>query len=363
MTDVDRVEAHKGRGAASNREGRFEMTQATPFDDGWGTLERDPPPPLATELFEDRAKSIITRNQSPDIPFEQSINPYRGCEHGCIYCYARQTHAFLGLSAGLDFETKLFRKADAPALLARELRKPGYRCRAITLGANTDPYQPIEREQRLTRRILETLAAFRHPVALITKSALILRDRDILAEMAADNLVMAVVSITTLDPGLARIMEPRAAAPHRRLETVRGLAEAGVPVAVNAAPMIPAVNDMELERILEASAAAGARSAAYIVVRLPHEVRDLFEEWLRLHFPQRADHVLSLIRQMRGGKDYDAQFGKRMRGEGPYAELLRRRFQTAIRRLGLDRREFSLNVSAFRPPPQAGDQLSLFDDG
>jgi len=360
MTELDPNAARKGRGALNNLEGRFEPTQTLPFDDGWGTLEREPPPKLKTELFEDTARSVITRNQSPDIPFEQSINPYRGCEHGCIYCYARPSHSYLGLSPGLDFETKLFRKKDAAELLAKELRKPRYVCKAITLGANTDPYQPIEREQGVTRRILETLRDFRHPVAIITKSALILRDRDILAEMARDGLAMAVVSVTTLDPDLARTMEPRAAAPHRRIEAIRGLADVGVPTSVNAAPMIPGLNDAELESILETAAAAGATMAAYILLRLPHEVRDLFVGWLREHFPDRADHVMSLIRQTRGGQDYRAAFGERMRGTGPYAELLRRRYKLAIKRLGLNQRDFDLNTALFRPPPREGDQLSLF---
>jgi len=356
-----RDKAKKGRGSVSNREGRFETYAVTPFDDGWGSLDAEPAPPLKTRVFEDRARSIISTNQSPDIPFDQSINPYRGCEHGCIYCYARPTHAYLGYSPGLDFESVLFAKNDAAALLEQALRKRAYVPKCITIGANTDAYQPLERERRITRSILEVLAAFNHPTALITKSALVLRDLDLLAPMAAKGLVHVFVSITTLEPALARIMEPRAAAPHRRLQTLRDLAAAGVPTSVNAAPMIPAINDMELDKILEASAAAGAHSASYILVRLPLELKDLFEEWLATHFPDRAAHVMSLIRQTRGGEAYQAGFGSRMRGTGPYAELLRKRFRVARKRFGLDRPVTELRTDLFKPPLRPGDQIPLFD--
>ena len=377
MSEVHIRQARKGRGAVHNPEVRFESLFTVPFDDGWGTLDMEPPPPLKTALWEDRAKTVITRNQSPDIPFEQSFNPYRGCEHGCIYCYARPSHAFLGLSPGLDFETQLFRKANAAQLLSKELRKKNYKPKPITIGSNTDPYQPVERTQKITRDVLKVLSEFRHPAAIITKSALVLRDLDLLADLANDQLIMVVVSVTTLDAKLAHTMEPRAAAPHRRIETIRKLAGAGIPVSVNAAPMIPALNDHELEQIMEAGVAAGARSAAYILLRLPHEVRDLFVDWLQAHFPDRAQHVMSLIRQARGGKDYVAEFGTRMRGTGAYAELLRKRYHVAKERLGLSGRSFDLNCQAFKVPPSPNDQhgagphgsdqhrggqLSLFED-
>ncbi len=362
MSEVDLKFVRKGRGAVGNREGRFETRQTRAFDDGWGTLDFENPPPLKTRVQEDRARRIITTNQSPDIPFDQSINPYRGCEHGCVYCYARQTHAYLGLSPGLDFETRLFKKSNAAELLETELRKPGYRCKPITLGANTDVYQPIERGLRITRALLEVMAAFQQPVAIITKSALILRDLDILTAMAKKNLAMVVVSVTTLVAKLAHAMEPRAAAPHRRLETIRALAEAGIPTAVNAAPMIPAINDMELDKILEAGAAAGARWAAYILLRLPFEVKDIFKEWLEAHFPDRAQHVMSLVRQAREGRENQAGFGKRMRGTGPYAAMLRQRYKLAVKRLGLNQDDFELERGIFKPPPRAGDQMKLFED-
>lgn len=349
----------RGRGAVSNAAGRFEPVARVRFDDGWEALEDLPP--FKTEVTEERARTVITRNQSPDIGFDRSINPYRGCEHGCVYCFARPTHAYHGLSAGLDFETKLFVKPDAPELLARELSHPGYQPRVIAMGTNTDPYQPIERQYQVTRRILEVLRDFGHPVAIVTKSGLVARDLDILAPMAEKGLVKVAVSITTLDPHLSRIMEPRAASPQRRLGTIQRLSEAGIPTAVMTAPLIPALNDMELERILDSAKAAGAREAGYVLLRLPLEVADLFREWLVTHFPDKARHVLALMQQMRGGKDYDSAFGSRMRGEGPYAWTLGRRFEIAARRLGLDGRGARLSTAHFRHPKPMGEQLSLFD--
>lgn len=349
----------RGRGAVSNAAGRYEPAARVLFDDGWQSL--DELPPFRTEVSEERARTVITRNQSPDIAFDRSINPYRGCEHGCIYCFARPTHAYHGLSAGLDFETKLFVKPDAPELLARELAHPSYKPRVIAMGTNTDPYQPIERRYEVTRRILEVLADFGHPVGIVTKSALVARDIDILAPMAARGLAKVAISVTTLDPHLARTMEPRAASPHLRLATIRRLADAGIPTAVLAAPLIPALNDMEIERILDAAKAAGAREAGYVMLRLPLEIADLFREWLVAHFPDKARHVLSLIRQMHGGKDYDSTFGKRQRGEGPYAWTIGRRFEIAARRLSLEGRGMKLTTEHFRRPQPAGEQLRLFD--
>ena len=331
----------KGRGAVSNPAVRFEAQAAQAFDDGWGTLTEDMPS-LRTTLTREAAKSALTYNDSPDLGFDRSINPYRGCEHGCIYCFARPSHAYLGLSPGLDFETKLLFKPDLPEILARELSRPGYQAKPVTLGANTDPYQPVERTQGLTRRVLEVLERFGHPVNIVTKGAGVLRDADILARMARRDLVRVCMSITTLDAKLARVMEPRAASPIRRLEAVRALAALGIPVTVLAAPMIPGINDAELERILEASAQAGASSAGYVLLRLPLEVRQLFEEWLHQHFPERAARVLALVRQTRGGKLYDSRFGQRHTGEGPYADLLAQRFTLALRRSRLSGREGSL---------------------
>ena len=316
--------------------------------------------PLQTVVHEENARSILTRNQSPDIPFEVSINPYRGCEHGCIYCFARPTHAYLDLSPGLDFESKLFAKRNAPELLRRALRKPGYEPKPIVLGTNTDPYQPIENRYGITRGILEILDEFRHPASIVTKSSSILRDLDLLGRMAAANRVHVYVSVTTLDRKLAHTMEPRASAPRQRLEALRVLTEAGVPCGVLTAPVIPALNDHELESILEAAAEAGVREAGYILLRLPHEVAPLFEEWLLTHYPTRAKHVLSVMRQMRGGALYRAEWGKRMSGTGPFAELLRRRFETACRRLGLTRKRPDLDTGSFRIPAQRGDQPALF---
>ena len=350
----------KGRGAASNYSGRFETEKRMPFDDGWSTADEEPVP-LATTLSVDSTRAIIARNDSPDIGFDRSINPYRGCEHGCIYCYARPSHAYLGLSPGLDFESRLFYKPRAASLLAEELRKKGYSCRPIALGSNTDPYQPAERKLGITRAILEVLRDFRHPVTIVTKSALIQRDLDILGEMARDRLAMAAISITTLDRRLARVMEPRAATPERRLETIAALAATGVPAAVMSAPIIPALNDGEMEHILERARAAGAASAAYTLLRLPLELKALFKEWLEAHFPNKAAHVLSLVAQTHGGRLYDSTWSKRMTGTGPYAEVLRLRFERACRRLGFNERTTQpLDTSRFLPPPQKGDQLALF---
>ncbi len=355
----------KGRGAVSNPTGRYEPGRRVAEDDGWGAPDEDDLPPFRTTVAYDASRTIIARNQSPDIPFDQSINPYRGCEHGCVYCYARPTHAYLGLSPGLDFETKLFAKPDAPALLRQELAKPGYRPALIALGTNTDPYQPVERGLRITRGILEVLAECHHPVGIVTKSALIQRDIDILGPMAARGLAMAYVSVTTLDRDLARRMEPRAAAPTRRLETIRALAQAGIPTGVMTAPIIPALNDHEMERILEEAAGAGAAFAGYVLLRLPLEIKDLFSEWLQAHAPGKARHVLSLVRQTHGGALYDPAFGRRMKGEGPYAQLIAQRFKLACERLGFNRQRWRGDISQFRPPvPEPADrrQLSLFGD-
>jgi DNA repair photolyase len=350
----------KGRGAASNDSGRFEAEKRVAFDDGWGTADEEPMP-LRTTLSVDATRTIIARNDSPDIGFDRSINPYRGCEHGCIYCYARPSHAFLGLSPGLDFESRLFYKPQAAKLLATELSKKGYVCRPIALGSNTDPYQPVERKLGVTRAILEVLREFRHPVTIVTKSALIQRDLDILGEMARDRLAMAAISVTSLDRRLARVMEPRAATPERRLQTIAALAAAGVPVAVMSAPMIPALNDSEMEQILERARAAGATSAAYTLLRLPLELKDLFKEWLEAHFPAKAAHVLSLVAQTHGGQLYNSAWFKRKTGTGPYADVLRLRFERACRKLGFNGRTTQpLDTSRFQPPPQTGDQLTLF---
>ncbi len=351
-------ERRRGRGSVSNRSGRFEPHARLVFDDGWQSLEELPP--FKTFVQEERARKIITRNDSPDIGFDRSINPYRGCEHGCIYCYARPTHAYQGLSPGLDFETKLFVKPDAPELLAKELTAPGYKPRMIALGTNTDPYQPIERKWRVTRRILEVLREAGHPVGIVTKSALITRDLDILSDMAAKGLAKVALSITTLDHRLARAMEPRASTPTRRLEAIRSLANSGVPTAVMVAPVIPAINDSEIERVLDAAAAAGAIEAGYVMLRMPLEIKDLFREWLQEHFPDKYRHVISLVRDLHGGKDYDATFGKRQTGTGPYAWSIGRRFELACKRLGLNRRRLRLTTAHFHPPVSAGDQLDLF---
>ncbi len=352
--------ARKGRGALSNRPGRYEPGERPREDDGWPEPTAEDLPPLRTTVAIDSSRSAIAWNESPDVGFDRSVNPYRGCEHGCIYCFARPTHAYLGLSPGLDFETRLFAKPEAPRLLAEELSKPGYRPAPLGLGTNTDPYQPIEREMRITRGVLEVLAAFNHPVTIVTKSNLVLRDIDILAEMARRSLANVTLSITTLDKRLARKMEPRAPAPTRRLAAIRDLAAAGIPVGVLAAPMIPALNDMELEAILAAAAEAGASAAGYVLLRLPLEIKDLFGEWLEAHAPGKAKHVLNLLRDMRRGSLYVDAFGERQRGQGAYAELLAKRYQLAVRRHGLDRRRgWSLRTDLFRVPPQPGGQLSL----
>ena len=348
----------RGRGAVSNASGRYERHPRVLMDDGWVPRPADEPA-LKTEVLTDTSRTIISRNTSPDISFDRSINPYKGCEHGCVYCFARPTHAYLGLSPGADFESRIFAKPNAAELLARELSHPGYAPKTIAIGTNTDPYQPIEKRMRIMRSILEVLHAFRHPVGIVTKSALVLRDLDILAPMAELGLVKVALSVTTLDRDLARTMEPRAAAPARRLNAIRELREAGVPVGVMFAPVIPALNDEEMERLLAAAAEAGARTAGYILLRLPLEIKDLFREWLEVHAPDRAAHVLSLIRQMRGGKDYDPTWHRRMKGTGPYAQMIARRFHLAAKRLGLNGPSRPLDLSKFRKPARAGDQLAL----
>ncbi len=345
------------RGALTNRSGRFETLSREPDAD---LPADDDLPPLRTQVSVERARSIITRNRSPDVPFDRSINPYRGCEHGCVYCFARPTHAYLGLSPGLDFETRLIAKPNAAELLARELSKAGYKPAAIAIGTNTDPYQQIERQHRIMRGVLEVLSEFRHPVTILTKSALIERDIDILGEMAASRLTAVGVTVTTLDKRLAQSMEPRAASPARRLRAIEALARAGCPVRVSIGPVIPGLNDHEMEALLTAVRDAGAVAASYIMLRLPLEVRDLFVEWLEEHWPDRAGKVMSHVRGMRGGQDYDAQWHKRMRGEGPVADLIALRFAAATRRLKLDGAPPPLRTDLFRVPPRAGDQLSLF---
>ncbi|MGV8936177.1 MAG: PA0069 family radical SAM protein [Allorhizobium sp.] len=351
------IDRRRGRGAGLNPAGRFEPMEKVAFDDGWTSL--DDMPPFRTEVQVERPRSVITRNESPDIPFDRSINPYRGCEHGCIYCFARPTHSYMGLSAGLDFESKLFAKPDAAKLLERELGKPGYNVRTIAIGTNTDPYQPIEREWRIMRQVLEVLHKANHPVAIVTKSALVMRDIDILADMASRGLAKVMLSVTTLDRKLARTMEPRALTPSRRLEAVKALSEAGIPTGVLMAPIIPALNDHEIERVLDAAKTAGATEAGYVILRLPLEVSPLFRDWLLQHYPDRYRHVMSLVRSMRGGKDYDAEFGKRMKGAGPYAWQISRRFEMATKRLGLVRRNIQLRDDLFVPPNGSGVQLSL----
>ncbi|MGE0260934.1 MAG: PA0069 family radical SAM protein [Alphaproteobacteria bacterium] len=365
MADPDSLPpgaVRKGRGAVTNRDGRFERFAHEAVDDGWARDdgEDETLPALRTTVTVDATRTIIARNQSPDVPFDRSINPYRGCEHGCIYCFARPTHAFLGLSPGLDFETRLLHKPDAARLLEAELRKPRYRCAVIAMGTNTDPYQPIERQYQTTRSILEVLSAFNHPVGIVTKSALVARDIDILAPMAAKNLAHVFVSVTTLDRTIARRMEPRAATPQRRLDTIRALSAAGIRTGVMVAPIVPGLTDPEMESILEAAAAAGATHAGYVLLRLPLEIKDLFEEWLAAHEPLKAGRVLGLMRSMRGGRLYTSDFGERMRGAGPYADLIEDRFTRAAARLGLNRRRFDLDTAQFAPPKRAGDQLDLF---
>jgi DNA repair photolyase len=354
--------ALKGRGSLSNPPGRFDRTGIEAVDDGWAHegAPEEAIESIATSVQPDRAKGVIATNDSPDVGFEQSINPYRGCEHGCIYCYARPSHAYMGLSSGLDFETRLFYKADAAKVLETELSHARYVCKPIMLGANTDPYQPVERRLEVTRSILKVLASCRHPVSIVTKGVLVARDIDLLADLARDNLASVVISITTLDAEIKRTLEPRAASPLARLKAMRELSQAGVPVGVLVAPVVPAITDHEMESILEAAVDAGARVAGYVLLRLPYEVKDLFREWLAEHYPQRASHVMSLVRDARGGRDNDPNFGTRMRGTGAYAEVLRTRFQLACRRLGLNSpRSFELSTTHFRQPGPRSSQLQL----
>jgi DNA repair photolyase len=353
--DADR---RRGRGAGANPAGRYETVRRERFDDGWDLDEEAAK--LPTEIIVEKPRTIITKNDSPDISFDRSINPYRGCEHGCVYCFARPSHAFQGLSPGLDFETKIFAKPNAPELLEKELRAPTYEPRTIALGANTDPYQPAERRFRITRGILEVLNRANHPVGIVTKSALVTRDIDILAQMADRQLAKVAVSITTLDPRLARRMEPRAASPAKRLDTVRRLAEAGIPVSVLVAPIIPAINEHEIEAILKASYEAGAREAGYVLLRLPHELKDLMRDWLAEHYPDKLRHVFSLLQESHGGKDYDSEWRTRQTGVGPFAWLIGRRFEKATQSLGFNRRRLKLRTDLFTPPAKETGQLSLF---
>ena len=357
LADVRRIE--RGRGATFNPANRFRRDSRRAEDDGW-SHEDEPLPPLATTVTIQPARTIIARNDSPDIGFDRSINPYQACEHGCVYCYARPTHAYHDLSPGLDFETKLLAKPDAAKLLRAELSKRGYDCKAMALGTNTDPYQPIEREWKITRSVLEVLAECEHPFTIVTKSALVERDLDIIGSMAAKNMARVFVSITSLDKTLARTLEPRAAAPHRRLQAVAALAQAGVPTGVMVAPIIPQMNDADLEAILEAASQAGATMAGWVILRLPLEVAPLFRDWLATHHPLRAQHVMSLVQQIHGGRDYDSTFGTRQTGRGVYAELIRKRFEIACRRFGLNEERGELDCTRFRPPRADGGQGELF---
>jgi len=365
MVDLLPDIARKGRGAVSNRNGRYEALSHVDVDDGWpsGDVDNSVVEKLQTQITPEAAKTIIARNASPDVPFDRSINPYRGCEHGCVYCFARPTHAYMGLSPGLDFETRLFSKPNAAELLERELRKPGYRCKTLQLGANTDPYQPIERDLKITRSVLEVLSAFNHPVTITTKSDLVVRDLDILAPMAAKGLAAVGMSVTTLDGNLSRLMEPRAPTPQKRLSAIRRLADADVPVRVMCAPVIPALNDWEIERILAAGVENGASGANYILLRLPLEISELFAEWLHAHAPMKAAHVLSLIRQSHKGTVYVPRFGERMSGTGEYAGMINKRYCLALKKLGIDGRSdenYALDCSQFEPPLSRGAQLALF---
>ncbi|MXQ13698.1 PA0069 family radical SAM protein [Microvirga makkahensis] len=352
------MDRRRGRGAVANPTGRCEPARRESFDDGWDIGEELLP--LPTEVIIEKPRTIITKNDSPDILFEKSINPYRGCEHGCSYCFARPTHAYQGLSSGLDFETKIFAKPNAAELLEKELRAPNYQPTTIALGANTDPYQPVERKFRITRSVLEVLNRANHPVGIVTKSALVTRDIDLLSQMADKQLAKVAISITTLDPKLARRMEPRAATPAKRLETVRRLSEAGIPVTVLVAPIIPAINDHEIEAILKASQQAGAQEAGYVLLRLPHDLKDLMRDWLVEHYPDKLKHVFSLLQEARGGKDYDSGWSTRQSGVGPYAWMIGRRFETAAERLGLNKRNLSLRKDLFKSPAKETGQLSLF---
>lgn len=351
------INRRRGRGAGINPTGRFEPTTRHVFDDGWESLEDLPP--FKTEVQVEKPRTIITRNSSPDISFDRSVNPYRGCEHGCVYCFARPTHSYMGMSPGLDFEAKLFAKPDAPRLLERELNKRGYEPRTIAIGTNTDPYQPIEKKWRVMREVLEVLEAFNHPVAIVTKSSLVTRDIDILGRMAEKGLAKVALSVTTLDRKLARSMEPRAATPSRRLEAMRELSSNGIPVSVMIGPVIPGLNDSEIERILDSAHAAGATEAGYVMLRLPLEVSPIFKDWLLRAYPDRFRHVMSLIRSMRDGKDYDAEWGKRMKGKGPYAWQISRRFELATKRLGLNNERRKLRTDLFRPLSPGAEQLML----
>lgn len=348
----------KGRGALSNHSGRFQQHQHHDIDDGWGNLEQDLPP-IATEVLIDSTRTIINWNDSPDIPFDRSINPYRGCEHGCIYCFARPSHTYLGFSAGLDFERRILIKPEAAKLLRAELSKKNYRCGVMAMGTNTDPYQPLEKQQQLTRQILTVLAEFKHPVSIVTKSAMVERDIDILAPMAEQGLAQVFVSVTTLSNQISRTLEPRAAAPQRRLQTIRRLHEAGIPVGVMVAPIIPVLTDTEMENILTAARDAGAETAGYVLLRLPLEVSPLFEEWLQHHYPLKAAHVMSIVRQSREGKTNQAEFHARMRGSGLFADMIRQRFRLTSKRLGQNKRNLEMNTDLFQVPGQA-EQLNLF---
>ncbi|MEQ1951036.1 PA0069 family radical SAM protein [Mesorhizobium sp. CN2-181] len=350
-------ERRRGRGAGVNPSGRFEPVSRHVFDDGWESLEELPP--FKTEVQVERPRTIITRNTSPDISFDRSINPYRGCEHGCVYCFARPTHSFMGLSPGLDFESKLFAKPDAARLLEKELSKEGYQPRTIAIGTNTDPYQPIEKKYRIMREVLEVLEAFGHPVGIVTKSALVTRDIDILARMAERGLAKVALSVTSLDRMLARTMEPRASTPTKRLEALRMLNDAGIPVSVMVAPIVPGLNDHEIERILDSAASVGAREAGYVILRLPLEVSPIFKDWLLRHYPDRYRHVMSLIRSMRDGKDYDSEWGKRMKGSGPYAWQIGRRFEIAAKKLGLNQERTRLRTDLFKGTEKRTEQLML----
>lgn len=352
----------KNRGALSNPAGRFEIATAESYDDGWQVFPEDTPQPIETTFYAEHAKSIITTNDSPDISFDQSLNPYRGCEHGCIYCYARPAHAYVNLSPGIDFETKIFYKLNAAQLLEQAFNKKNYQCKTIVIGANTDPYQPAEAKFKITRQILEVMQRYQHPIAIITKNSLLLRDLDILADMATKNLVRVAVSVTTLSRELKPILEPRTSTPKARLRAIHDLSNANIPVTVMAAPMIPMINDAELEQILKCASEAGAQQAGFTLIRLPHEVKDLFKEWLATHFPDRAQHVMSIIKQMRGGKEYDATFGKRMRGEGNFAKLLAMRFRLACKKFNLNQQEsHALATHLFQKRKGDSGQLSLLE--
>mgnify|MGYP001405740350 CR=1 FL=1 len=352
-----RPERSRGRSAGINPSGRFEPVSRHGFDDGWNSIEDLPP--FKTEVQVEKPRTIITRNDSPDISFDRSINPYRGCEHGCVYCFARPTHSYMGLSPGLDFESKLFAKPDAARLLDRELSKPGYQPRTIAIGTNTDPYQPVERQWRIMREVLEVLEARGHPVGIVTKSALVVRDIDILARMAERGLAKVALSVTTMDRMLARTMEPRASTPRKGVGAIRQLSDAGIPASVMVAPIVPGLNDQEMERILDSAYAAGAREAGYVLLRLPLEVAPIFKDWLLRHYPDRYRHVMSLIRSMRDGKDYDSEWGKRMKGSGPYAWQIGRRFELAAKRLGLNTERRRLRTDHFVPAARQYEQLTL----